>query len=763
MIISIAAMCLGTFPNSKAQENSQTRDTTYLLSPVLVVPTQVVDETTPVAFSNITSQQIEERYSTQDIPLLLSDLPSMTFYSENGNGIGYNYLNLRGFDQRRISVMINGIPQNDPEDHNVYWIDLPDLVGSADNIQVQRGAGMAFYGPPAIGGSVNLTTNPFMKTSRVTLESTFGFQEFADSSVSLPLATKKFSATVNSGLVGGRYAAYARIGSIQSTGYRENSWVEMQSYFLAGARFDSTMTTRIHLFGGPIADGLSYGGLPKFANDDPSLRRQNLSFWISDSSSNAYAFAQRRRPQEIENFSQPHVELLHEWKLSPKTAISSTAFYYAGDGFFDYDASWVGKEFDSDGNLTADQDTTAFRVTRPHGFAPAGNLEDELVRAYVGNRQWGFLPRVERVHASGVLTVGGEFRFHRSTHWGKLQFASGLPAGFDPDFHFYEYNGKKQVIALFAREMLQPSERVVLMLDLQAVRNRYALENERYLHHEFAVEYLFLNPRAGLHYTFDDRWKGFVSVAHTTREPRLRNLYAAEDAYFGATPQFRADTSGGKVTYDFDSPLAKPERLLDIELGMSYSRAPVTLSAGLFWMEFTDELVKSGQIDIFGQPVTGNAERSRHVGMEFEGSASLTKHLSLNGNFAVSRNRLVRYVIVSNGIPLSLDGNAIAGFPDFLGNLRLTYRADRFTLSGSWKYVGSFFTDNTENDAHVNDAYAVLNGEARYRFRLPGDVGLVVRGEARNALNSFYTAGGEGESFFPAAERNYILGLILDL
>jgi len=106
----------------------------------------------PVTFSNLTPQNLRERYSVQDVPVLLSELPSVTTYSENGNGIGYNYINIRGFDQRRISVMINGVPQNDPEDHNVYWIDFPDLLSSTDNIQVQRGAGSAFYGPPPSAG-----------------------------------------------------------------------------------------------------------------------------------------------------------------------------------------------------------------------------------------------------------------------------------------------------------------------------------------------------------------------------------------------------------------------------------------------------------------------------------------------------------------------------------------------------------------------------------------------------------------------------------
>src|SRR5204863_1737147 len=130
----------------------------------------------PVSFSNLNRSQLSERYSTQDIPVLLSELPSITFYSENGNGIGYNYINLRGFDQRRLSVMINGVPQNDPEDHNVYWIDFPDLMASAGTLQVQRGAGSAFYGPPAIGGSINLVTDPFLTKPEITVETLYGFQ-----------------------------------------------------------------------------------------------------------------------------------------------------------------------------------------------------------------------------------------------------------------------------------------------------------------------------------------------------------------------------------------------------------------------------------------------------------------------------------------------------------------------------------------------------------------------------------------------------------
>ena len=114
---------------------------------IVVTATRGRERETPSTFSTLEAGDLARRYNTQDIPQLLSELPSTTFYSENGNGIGYNYLNIRGFDQRRISVMINGVPQNDPEDHNVYWLDFPDLAANLQDLQVQRGAGSAFYGP----------------------------------------------------------------------------------------------------------------------------------------------------------------------------------------------------------------------------------------------------------------------------------------------------------------------------------------------------------------------------------------------------------------------------------------------------------------------------------------------------------------------------------------------------------------------------------------------------------------------------------------
>ncbi|RMD92186.1 MAG: TonB-dependent receptor, partial [Calditrichaeota bacterium] len=340
---------------------------------VTVVATRARERVTPVTFSTLDETVLQNRYTIEDIPQLLSELPSTTFYSENGNGLGYNYLSIRGFDQRRISVMINGIPQNDPEDHNVYWIDFPDLTANVQSIQVQRGAGMAFYGPAAIGGSVNIQTRYFSPEKSIKAMAGSG-----------AFNTKKYSLSLNSGLLGGKYVLFGRVSNIKSDGYRDRSWVNFWSYFFGAAAYGKKSHWRLHVYGGPIKDGLAYYGVPKFANSDPQLRRKNFSYWGLDETGKHLAYFAERRPDEIENFNQPHFELIHEYRLSRNLSLNNSAFFIRGYGFFDYDGSWGTPEY--------------FRLTPEFGYNIQSIPQDALIRAYVDNKQAGWLPQLTYKH-----------------------------------------------------------------------------------------------------------------------------------------------------------------------------------------------------------------------------------------------------------------------------------------------------------------------------------------------------------------------------
>lgn len=726
------------------QEQTSKDSVQYQMAPVFVTATEAKERETPVTFTNLSKGLIQERYSMQDVPVLLAQLPSMISFSDGGNGIGYNYVSMRGFDQSRLSIMVNGIPQNDPEDHGMYWLDISDILASASNVQVQRGAGSMFYGPPAIGGSINVITNPFTPKPYTKFESMFGFQEFSDSSKSLPMTMRKLSASYNSGLVDGRYMFYGKLGQINSLGYRLHSASTMNSYFFGVLLLGENTTTRIHFFGGPLQDQLVYNGLPKSYNSDYKLRRMNINDEGVPS-----------RPEENEHFTQPHYEILNEWKISENQKLSNTLFFYEGHGYFD---------------LNEFSDTTSLRLDRAHGFTPTQDIPTAFLRYGVDLAQWGWLPRYEVQHDKGEFTVGAELRYHKGIHWGTILNAQHLPPEFDVNYRFYQYDGIKYIASLYATELYRLEENISVMANVQFAYNEYKIENEKFLHNNFSTPFYFLNPRFGVNYNITDKWNAYFSIAYTSHEPPLSNLYDAENAYWdpNAMPQFETKVVGTDTVLDYTKPLVKPEQLLDFELGTGYQSSDITGTVNVYWMEFTNELVPNGELNRFGIPIVGNADRTRHIGLEIDGAVRLPYSLTLSGNASFSSNSIIKESFLDvdingNVVTTKLDGNPIGGFPSVLGNLFFSYKTDDLTATVSGKYVGSFYTDNFKVDANKNDAYTVMNFEALYTLPAFGQTTVTMRGEVRNILNTLYTQTGDGSYFFPAAERNYLLGLTVQL
>jgi iron complex outermembrane receptor protein len=304
------------------------------------------------------------------------------------------------------------------------------------------------------------------------------------------------------------------------------------------------------------------------------------------------------------------------------------------------------------------------------------------------------------------------------------------------------------------------------MTDVQYAYNKYRLYDEKYVGTDFAVPYHFINPRLGLNYNIDDHWNGYVSLAYTSREPRLKNLYDAAEASTPASwgkvvPQFELSGNG---TYDFSRPLVRPEALFNLELGGVVSTEMLHGTANLYWMEFSDEIVKSGQVDRFGQPITGNANRTRHIGIELSGRVRTESGFEFIGNATAGRNRFVRHTDYSTGEPIVLNGNPIAGFPDFLANVRGTYRNGGFSLSLAVRYVGRQYTDNFRNSENTVDPYVVSDGWVSYRFNsLPGNAKVEAKLQVNNLFDALYAAYGEGTQFYVGAERNafFTLAIIL--
>ena len=707
----------------------------------------------PVSFEKISRDEIERNYTTQDVPEYIGNLPSTMFYSEGGSGIGYNYLSIRGFDQRRISVSVNGIPQNEPEDHNVYWIDMPDLLESTELIQVQRGAGSGVAGYPSVGGSINIITSPFSQEQKFNISSSIGSYN-----------TRKYNASFSSGLIDNKYSIYAKVGQILTSGYRNGSWSKLNSYHISAVRYDEDLTTQLNIYGGPFSDGLVYNGLAKFAIKDKELRRENLSWWVEDG--NEYLYKGERSNREIENFSQPHYELLNEYNVNENITLNSALFLIIGNGFFDYDGSWGSYSY--------------FRLTPYFGydFNPDDYISSNLIiRAMVENKQWGWIPRVSIKHTNGKLILGGEFRFHKSVHWGAINFGTNLPLDLVENHKYYYYEGGKDIINFFANENWQVSERINLLLETQVAYHNYEIDNEKYSGNNFNVSDVYINPRVGINYKFTPELNTYLAFAQVTREPRLKNYYDAAESSGGAIPQFLISNDG---TYNYDNPLVKAETMNNLEFGTTFQDDIFSVTLNTFYMMFDNEIVKNGQLDRFGQPVTGNMEKTIHAGVELSGKIKIFENLAFMGNISYSKNHIsegVQFLDDNNIIDLS--GNSISGFPEIIANSVFQYQYENLFAQLTVKYVGDYYSDNYDEklNEYLNEypgltdyydnrveSYFVSNIFISYEFNLTKIAGPVkMFAQVNNIFDNLYAAYAVGKEFFPAAERNFLVGISLGL
>jgi iron complex outermembrane receptor protein len=726
---------------------------------VIVTGFPAVEGTTPAPITTYDRQTLQPRTTIQDVPQLIATNPSAMVYSYNGTEVGYSFISIRGFDQRRLSILVNGIPQNDPEDHNVYWIDMPDLGSNTGALTVERGAGAAFYGPPAIGGSINVETTP---NAQRQISFSAGYGGFN---------TQKYSATLNSGIIDGKYLILARLSQTTTDGYRDHSFVNLNSYYLSASRFDSTFSLQANFYGGPISDGLNYYGvIPTKPNrpelTDPILRKINYS----------EPFTYERRPEEREDFFQPHYELLSTWNPSSLLKISNSVFYIHSAGQFDFDGTWVKP-------ATGYSNSEYYRLTPAYGALygftgfPVSDsmLGNELVRAFVGGDQVGWLPSVELQHASGTFTAGAELRRYRSLHYGKLLSAAKLPVDLPGDYHFYEYHGGKDVISGYLSEQYLLSDKLSLVATLQAVHDRYLFFDEKpffvdsgmsqlsgvstgWKSYNFTVPLTFLNPRLGMNYQFASS-NVFASAAYTSREPVLSAYYNAE---FFSEPNFAKSATG---EFDFANPLIKPERLLDLELGAQssiiHNRTLNDLSLGLngYYMGFTDEILKTGRTDHFGSSIVANADRTLHYGVEASLSARMIDWISLSLTVTTSHNEIVQFSKYSDSAALNaqLVGKTPIGFPSLTASTSLTLTPiEGFSFNLNARYVGRFFGDIQNSDLYTNSAYVLVNGAASYRANnLLGLSFMQFKLSAMNLTNALYTSYVERDAgFFVGAPIN---------
>ena len=663
------------------------------LAPVEVNTSRASDRS-PVAHATLGRAALQHADWGQDTPMLLARMPGAYAYSDAGNGIGYSYLSVRGFPQRRISVLVNGVPLNDPETHEVWWIDHPDLMSSTEQVQLQRGVGSALYGAAALGGSVDIETGPVSESAHFRSEVSGG-----------SYGTRRVLLEGESGRLPSGWSLYGRYARVQTDGYRQQSWSKLWSYALSAQHADAVQSWKLNLYGGPENTHLSYIGIP-FRNDGDKL--------VNLLGAGMLTYNPITYPGEQDHFYEPHYELLHDWTPHAGLTVSQTAFWFDGQGY--YDEQRLGQDLSGYRlGAWATDDTTAFDPSYYRRDGSTGFLvrdaqghaivdKADLVRhREITNRHFGWVPRARFAHAHGAFTLGGELRLHDGHHVGSVISGSGLPPGTAPGVAYYDFHPRTLASGLFGREEWDVSRALRVTADLAWRHERYSMQDDRFDGVAFEQRYDFALPRLALAWTASPSLSAFGSLSYASREPALSDLYEGESV-------------GNSALYRSGKPLLKPEHVLDAELGGTWRSQRASATANLFRMDFRDELVSAGQYDTdLNEPITGNAARSIHQGAELSGTLALPAggaRVQLDANATLSDNHFVRYTEHWGPTPadeITYDGKALGFFPATMvnGGGQVLWRG--LTLGATATYAGRIYVDNSETKALSIPARGVID------------------------------------------------------
>lgn len=267
----------------------------------------------PLSATTIKRSTITNRNFGQDVPLLLQGAaPSLTAYSESGVNWGYSYMRLRGIDQSRINITLDGVPLNDPEDQVLYFANFPDLSASIQSVQVQRGVGTSTAGTASFAGSVNFETTALATRERA------GEAQLQMGSFGARRAMLSYS----TGLSPSRFALNARLSAQQTNGYRYHSGVYGYAGFLTAGYFGDRDIVKLTATAGLMRDTLSY--LAERAEDLKNDRRLNSL-----------------APNELDSFGEQLVSLSYTRLISANTSLSATGYRLSAAGNYDvaYDGS----------------------------------------------------------------------------------------------------------------------------------------------------------------------------------------------------------------------------------------------------------------------------------------------------------------------------------------------------------------------------------------------------------------------------------------
>ena len=696
-----------------------------VLTDEVIVSASVAGNKTPMAYNNLSREAIEKKNMGQDIPYLLQLTPSFVATSDAGTGIGYTNFRIRGTDMNRINVAVNGIPLNDAESHGTWFVDQPDLASSIENVQIQRGAGTSTNGAAAFGATINMQTNTLQPEAYATYSTAAG-----------SFNTFNHTVQAGTGLLKEKLTFDIRLSDVKSDGYIDRAHAKLKSYFISSGYYTEKSVLKAVVFSGYENTYHAWNGVPS------DLLETNRTYNSAGEYTDENGIT-RYYKNQVDDFLQNHYQLHFSHVINPKLNFNVSLHYTHGKGYYE--------------NYKEDEDLADYQIPNITVGDETIETSDLVNRKWLDNDFYGTVFSLQHKTAKADFTFGGGYSIYDGDHFGRVIWAQFAGIS-QPDHEYYFSTGLKKDFNVFAKYNYNLTEKLNLFADLQYRRIDYSIDgiddDLRNITQEH--DFNFFNPKLGVFYQLQQNQDLYLSVAVANREPNRDNYVDADPA--GKQPVH--------------------ETLRDFEAGYNFKSSAVLFSAGLYYMNYKNQLVLTGEINDVGAPIMVNVDKSYRTGLELAAGVKITPTLRWNGNTTISSNKIEDFTeYVDNWDTWGQESNFLgktdlAFSPNFTANSQFAFNpVANLEISLISVYAGKQFIDNTANADRALDAWFVNNLTAAWSFKTNLFEQITIRGMVNNLFNEKYESNAwvysyiyEGtrykmDGYFPQSGTNFLIGI----
>ncbi len=651
----------------------------------------------PFAVSKIAMAELQE-FSTsgQELPYLFARTPGVVAWGESGLGVGTVYMRMRGSAGSRINVTLDGVPLNSPEDQTVFWANMNSYASLLGNVQIQRGGGSSSNGDGAFGGSIALQTRLPRMTPMLEVTGSGG-----------SYGTWRIGGQFSTGLLGNHWVVEGGYYRTATDGYLQGTQGTSGSYTagMAWLSTDRRIIVKYRNMGNFENTGQAWNGVTA-GNDDYSLNayagvktyedlyRMGLGRFNSlyerfiENWDDASAWKTERYAKvdgslwdrTTDNYWQNHNILSTAWKISNRWSATASLRYTYGYGYYD--------EFRY-------QNKGASKFGLNYVSADGSKRSDFVRRKGLENHTYGLHLNANYVSDRWDVVTGLNAQGFTGDHFGYLTYISNedlrnhyipTPGG---KYQYYQSDAQKNEVSLFAKATWHITSQWDAFADVQYRHvgfrtdgyNDKFVADEQGLYHSQPLDidkvYNFLNPKVGFVWHCNGH-RLYASYAMSSREPERNNF-----------------TDNGQ------SGAPRAERLHDVELGYGYESDRWYLSAGLYYMNYKDQLVQTGELSDIGEALTTNIEDSYRMGLELSAGYTPFSWLSLDVNGAFSHNRILSFdehVSYDWGETYRIkhyDNSTLAFSPSVILNGMATFKWRGLRAVWHTNFVSRQYLDNT--------------------------------------------------------------------